>query len=300
MHNNNFGAKKGINLTLVAAASFENIIAVIIFSIFFTIGFNEAPGGENANIGVEIGYIIAQIVGGLVAAFIIGWSMKIFNRWPPAKTVWYKFAISASLAIGIPILCEALGYTSSKYVFIVIYGHMCFRMWGKDKPDAQLAFLWNYIGQPMMFGTLGASILLSKLNSSLVGFAIACLAIGFVFRWLTTFMVTWDRVLNYKERAFMAFAWTPKSGVPAALGGLTLAKAKERGLPEYEEYGSAMLTTAVLAVIFMAPIGAVLITTLGPKLLSYDGETLEKDEELKDAHDSDPKNDKDMPYHSQN
>ena len=281
LHNGNFGVKKGINLTLIAAGSFENIIAITIFSIFFTIGFNEAPGGENsgeqASVGVEVGYVIAQIVGALVAAFIIGWSMKIFNRWSPAKTIWFKFAVSASFAIGIPILCEELEYTSAKYVFIVIYGYMCFRMWGKDKPEAQLAFLWNYIAQPMLFGTLGASILLSKLNSSLVGLAIACLAIGFVFRWLATFTVTWDRVLNYKERAFMAFAWMPKSGVPAALGGLTLAKAKERGLPEYEVYGAAMLTTAVLAVVIMAPIGAILINTLGPKWLSNDGETLEKD-----------------------
>jgi hypothetical protein len=43
----------------------------------------------------------------------------------------------------------------------------------------------------------------------------------------------WDRKLTYKERAFMAFAWIPKSGVAAALGGLTLLKAKDRGIPEY-------------------------------------------------------------------
>jgi NhaP-type Na+/H+ or K+/H+ antiporter len=38
--------------------------------------------------------------------------------------------------IGVPILCEELDNTSAKYVFIVIYGYMCFRMWGKDKPEA--------------------------------------------------------------------------------------------------------------------------------------------------------------------
>ena len=120
----------------------------------------------------------------------------------------------------------------------------------------------------------------------MVGNAIACLVIGFVFRWLTTFTVTWDRTLNYKERAFMAFAWIPKSGVPAALGGLTLAKAKERhltelGYPEYEEYGRAMLTTAVLSVVILAPLGAIFMNTLGPRWLSHDEP--EKEEKIKDT-----------------
>lgn len=69
-------------------------------------------------------------------AFGVGWTMKIFNRWPPAKTVWIKFSIMVFFGIGVPILCEELDYTSAKYVFIVIYGYMCFRMWGKDKPEA--------------------------------------------------------------------------------------------------------------------------------------------------------------------
>lgn len=137
---NNYGIKKGVCTTLIAAGSFENIIAITIFSIFFTVGFNEAPKGENSgeetSVGVEVGYVIAQIVGALVCALLIGWSMKIFNRFSPAKTIWFKFAISTAFAIGIPILCEALEYTSAKYVFIVIYGYMCFRMWGNDKPVA--------------------------------------------------------------------------------------------------------------------------------------------------------------------
>ena len=38
--NSNYGVKKGINTTLIAAGSFDNIIAITIFSILFTIGFN--------------------------------------------------------------------------------------------------------------------------------------------------------------------------------------------------------------------------------------------------------------------
>jgi NhaP-type Na+/H+ or K+/H+ antiporter len=48
LHNSNYGAKSGVSVTLVAGACFDNIIAITLFSIFFTIGFNEAPGGKNA------------------------------------------------------------------------------------------------------------------------------------------------------------------------------------------------------------------------------------------------------------
>ena len=39
----------------------------------------------------------------------------------------------------------------------------------------------------------------------------------------------------------------------------------------FNEYGLIILTTAVLAVIFSAPAGAVLINSLGMILLPYDG-----------------------------
>ena len=71
----------------------------------------------------------------------------------------------------------------------------------------------------------------------------------------------------------MAFAWIPKATVQAALGGLALSKAKEKGLgPQYEEWGQAMLTTAVFAICLTAPLGAIFINTLGTKWLNYDGD----------------------------
>jgi hypothetical protein len=39
-------------------------------------------------------------------------------------------------------------------------------------------------------------------------------------------------------------------------------------MPKFEEYGVAMLTTAVFAIVFTAPTGAILTNTLGPMWLS--------------------------------
>ena len=46
---------------------------------------------------------------------------------------------------------------------------------------------------------------------------------------------------------------------------------------EYIEYGNILLTTAVIAIILTAPLGAILINTLGVKWLSHDAEDPEDD-----------------------
>ena len=43
-------------------------------------------------------------------------------------------------------------------------------------------------------------------------------------------------------------------------------------MTEYEEYGQAMLTTAVFSIVITAPLGAIMINTLGTKWLEYDGD----------------------------
>ena len=43
LHKADYGTKKGIPTTLIAAASFDDIIAITIFSVFLSIGINSAP-----------------------------------------------------------------------------------------------------------------------------------------------------------------------------------------------------------------------------------------------------------------
>lgn len=94
LHNAGFGTKKGIPTTLIAASSFDDIIAITVFAVFLSISFAQAKGGELAEIeGAEIeeqpsiwvgvGLNLAQIVGGFIAGIVVGWTMKIFNRCKP-------------------------------------------------------------------------------------------------------------------------------------------------------------------------------------------------------------------------
>lgn len=94
-------------------------------------------------------------------------------------------------------------------------------------------------------------------------------------------MCTWTPGGRFlvKERAFIAFSWIPKATVQAAIGGLALRKAKEENLSqEYIDWGLAILTTAVFAIVISAPAGAIMINTLGKTWLNHDVDVT--DEEL--------------------
>ena len=95
--------------------------------------------------------------------------------------------------------------------------------------------------------------------------------------------------LNHKEKIFKALALIPKGTVQAALGPLFLDNIRNSddsiwifldkmdNEPEidhleiedmWEGWGKDILTVSVLSILITAPLGAVLITSLGPKLLA--------------------------------
>ena len=106
LHKADYGTKKGIPTTLIAAASFDDIIAITVFSVFLSIGISNAPrkeiatetadpadatdplalrmlaaaGGEQRPIWWEIGFNVIQFIVGLCIAFGVGYLMKFCNR----------------------------------------------------------------------------------------------------------------------------------------------------------------------------------------------------------------------------
>jgi len=164
-------------------------------------------------------------------------------------------------------------------------------MGGENKPEHEMAVFWMFC-QPFLFGTVGAAVLFSKIDPSMIGKGFGTILIGVTARWLGTFMAACEKKYTYRERAFMAFAWIPKATVQAALGGICLSKAQTYELgPQYIEWGQAMLSTAVFSICITAPLGAIFINTLGTKWLEYDGDIDMNDDEEENATKMSGKND---------
>jgi solute carrier family 9B (sodium/hydrogen exchanger), member 1/2 len=224
LQKNGYGVKKGIPTTLIAASSFDDIIAITVFGVFLTVAINEAPGGiaeESDSVWFELAFVGLQVIVGLAVGLSVGYMMKCFVGCPSDRTKWPKFFLTLAMAIATPVVCEMTGFIESKFICIIFFGFMCYRVWGEDKPEHELGIFWMFV-QPVLFGSVGAAVLFEKLEPSLMLQSLACITIGVTSRWLATFMATCEKKYNYKERAFMAFAWIPKATVQAALGGQLL------------------------------------------------------------------------------
>jgi len=165
----NYGTKKGIPTTLIAASSFDDIIAITVFGIFLTVAMNEAPGQilaeESDPLWWEVLYNIIQIVVGLILGLGIGWCMRFFNKCSSAKTKWPKFFFTLFMAITVPVLSTAVNFPEAKFICIIFFGYMCYQCWGEDKPEHELGLLWRFC-QPFLFGSVGAAVIFAKVDVS--------------------------------------------------------------------------------------------------------------------------------------
>ena len=123
------------------------------------------------------------------------------------------------------------------------------------------------IFEPILFGITGTQIKISELEGSTVYLSIGCLVAGIVIRIIATILVGIGSKLNLKEKVFIAFSWMAKATVQAALGPAVLDSIDETD-PQQVEYAEKVLAICVLSILLTAPLGAIIISLSGPKLLT--------------------------------
>lgn len=261
LQNEGFGEEKGIPLTMIAASSFDDIIAITVFGVFTTLAF-EPYGGTILFYSVHELVLrnIFEILTGLIFGLLLG-SLMYFIR-DFRQTI--KFTVMLILAISTPILSYVTDFPEGKYVAIITYGYTCNCIW-KQKPQKQLEKFW-IICAPLLFGTVGASLNLHKLDFDILGKAVLLVICGLSVRWIGSFLATSvECKYTLKEKIFISFGWIPKATVQAAISGQVLVMAEK--LNVYQEFGNNFVTVAVVAILISAPSGAILINVLGPKCL---------------------------------
>ena len=117
------------------------------------------------------------------------------------------------------------------------------------------------IAEIMLFVLVGAAVNLSVVPS--VGFKALILILGaLIFRTLGVFISLLKTKLLLKEKLFISIAYIPKATVQAAIGAIPLSLGLDAGY--------LMLTIAVLAILITAPLGAIGIDLLAPRLLKQE------------------------------
>ncbi|XP_051559019.1 sodium/hydrogen exchanger 9B2 [Myxocyprinus asiaticus] len=257
-----YGAEQGIPTLLMAACSVDDIVAITCFTTCLGVAFATGTVWLNVLRGP------LEVLGGVVAGVALGYFLRYFPSRDQGNLVLKRsflvlglsvFALFGSNVAGIP---GAGGLCTLLLAFVAGIG------WGKAKaPVVEIVERFWYVFQPLLFGLIGAEIVISALEITTVSLGIAALFMALTVRLLITFAVVMRAGFSLKEKVFIALAWIPKATVQAAIGSTALDMARSKNDLELQKYGMDVLTVAVLSILITAPIGALVIGLLGPQML---------------------------------
>ncbi|XP_036196915.1 sodium/hydrogen exchanger 9B2 isoform X2 [Myotis myotis] len=257
-----YGVEKGVPTLLMAAGSFDDILAITGFNTCLGMAFSTGSTLFNVFRGV------LEVLIGVAAGFLLGFFIKYFPSSDQSKLVWKRAFLVLGLSVLAVFSSTYLGFPGSGGLCTLVMAFLAGLGWASKKAEVQkiIAVAWN-IFQPLLFGLIGAEVSVSSLRPETVGLCVATLGIAVLIRILTTFLMVCFAGFNIKEKIFISFAWLPKATVQAAIGSVALDTARSHGDKQSEEYGMDVLTVAFLAILITAPIGSLLIGLLGPRLL---------------------------------
>ncbi|KAL0970532.1 hypothetical protein UPYG_G00243360 [Umbra pygmaea] len=258
-----YGVEKGIPTLMMAAGSFDGILAITGFSTCLGVAFSTGSTWMNILKGV------LEVVGGSVAGLLLGLFICFFPSLDQEDVVLKRSTMLLGLAVFSVFGSRVAGFPGAGGLCTLVMAFTASLGWGAQRAPvaAVLGRFWD-IFQPLLFGLIGAEIKISSLNPNTVGLGMACLAVGLVIRVSVIFLMVFFGGFNLKEKLFICIAWLPKATVQAAIGSTALDMARESGDEVLIKYGLDVLTVAVLAILTTAPVGALGIGLSGPRLLS--------------------------------
>ena len=250
-----YGVKEGIPQLILAGASVDDVYVIVLFSTF--VGMMQGEGASilkfvNIPVSIFFGIAIGLFLGVLLAYFF----KKVHIR--DTSKVLIILSISFLLVVIEDKLTTAITFSSLIAVMFIGIGLQKKREAVAKRLSVKYGKLW-VAAEVFLFVLVGVTVNIEYLGK--VGAKAFVVIIGaLIFRMFGVFVCLLGTSLKRKERLFAMMAYTPKATVQAAIGGIPLAL----GLA----CGDTVLTVAVLAIVFTAPLGAFAIDWSYKKLLN--------------------------------
>ena len=250
-----YGVKEGIPQLILAGASVDDVYVIVLFSTF--VGMMQGEGASilkfvNIPVSIFFGIAIGLFLGVLLAYFF----KKVHIR--DTSKVLIILSISFLLVVIEAKLTTAITFSSLIAVMFIGIGLQKKREAVAKRLSVKYGKLW-VAAEVFLFVLVGATVNIEYLGK--VGAKAFVVIIGaLIFRMFGVFVCLLGTNLKRKEQLFAMMAYTPKATVQAAIGGIPLAL----GLA----CGDTVLTVAVLAIVFTAPLGAFAIDLSYKKLLN--------------------------------
>ena len=257
------GADKGIPTMILAAASLDDVIAIVIFSVF--LGLYTGSGGsvwfQFAGIPVSIG---AGIGSGLLIGLVL---LRLFERFNPRATKRTMIVIGVSILLlqlqellknaGIPY-AALLAVMATGFIMLEKREHMAHEI------SSKLGKLWVF-ASILLFTLVGAQVNISLVWSSGVA-GLGLILCGLIARSAGVWLALLGSPLNARERVFAMVSYWPKATVQAAMGAVPLTVMAAHGMNTAP--GEIILAISVLSIVVTAPLGALAIKWVGESALS--------------------------------
>lgn len=245
---NGRGTDKSIPQMILAGASCDDIFVIVLFTTFL----HTAQGGS-AN-AADFLSIPASIVLGVALGALVGWLLSRFFETAYARAHCIRNSMKVIIVLGVSLLLIAAegwleGIVPVSGLLAVVSMACLLKM--KCTP-----FVAKRLSEKFGKLWLAAEVILFVLVGAAVGMIFSAL----IFRAVGVCLCLVRTPLTAKERLYCVIAYLPKATVQAAIGSVPLAA----GLP----CGSIVLSVAVLGIVITAPLGAFLMDTSAPKLLS--------------------------------
>ena len=250
-----YGVKEGIPQLILAGASVDDVYVIVLFSTF--VGMMQGEGASilkfvNIPVSIFFGIAIGLFLGVLLAYFF----KKVHIR--DTSKVLIILSISFLLVVIEDKMTTAITFSSLIAVMFIGIGLQKKREAVAKRLSVKYGKLW-VAAEVFLFVLVGATVNIEYLGK--IGAKAFVVIIGaLIFRMFGVFVCLLGTSLQRKERLFAMMAYTPKATVQAAIGGIPLAL----GLA----CGDIVLTVAVLAIVFTAPLGAFAIDLSYKKLLN--------------------------------
>ncbi|XP_069834486.1 sodium/hydrogen exchanger 9B2-like [Dendropsophus ebraccatus] len=268
-----YGVDKGIPTLLMAAGSFDDVLAITGFNTCFGMAFSSGSTFNSIMRGV------LEVVVGIAAGILLGFFLHYFPSKDQEKVKWKRSYLLMALSLFAVFGSLFFGFPGSGGLCTLVMAFLAGIGWSGEKAVVEdiIAIGWD-IFQPLLFSLIGSEISVSSLRPETVGLCVATLGLALIIRICFSFlMVSWAG-FNLKEKIFISLAWMPKATVQAAIGSVALDMARQTGNKKFEDYGMDILTVAFLGILFTAPIGALVIGMTGPKMLQKAKQSVDPEE----------------------
>lgn len=258
----NYGTEKSIPQMILAGASCDDVFVIVLFSAFTSM----AQGGSakiTDFLNIPVSIVLGIILGALMGITICMLFELSFRRSHKIRSTSKTVIILAAAFLLMSSEALAKPYVAISGLLAVVAMACVVRLRTDKKVSSRLSEKFGKMWIPaevLLFVLVGASVDI-RYTLEAGGMAVLMILAALVFRAAGVFVCLLGTELDLKERIFCIIAYLPKATVQAAIGSVPLSL----GLP----CGKAILSTAVLAILITAPLGALVIDRTYKKFLVH-------------------------------